>query len=221
MGALMRDRPFRPWVNWSIVVPMITDLPNLLTLSRIVAIPLLVALVAINRPGAAAAACLLFIVAAVTDYFDGHLARSRKQQSDLGRMLDPIADKLLVGASLMVLAGLNRLDYGALWPAIVILCREILVSGLREYLAGTRISLPVTRLAKWKTGFQMTAIGFLLAGDSTGVLLGMPWLPVGLMGSVMLWIAAVLTLMTGWDYLIAGLRHVEQATPVTTLDSAP
>ncbi|MBV1837605.1 CDP-diacylglycerol--glycerol-3-phosphate 3-phosphatidyltransferase [Acetobacter estunensis] len=190
---------------------MITDLPNLLTLSRIVAIPVLVALVAMNRPEASAAACLLFIAAAVTDWFDGHLARSRKLQSDLGRMLDPIADKLLVGASLMTLAGLGGLSqFGALWPAIVILCREILVSGLREYLAGTRASLPVTRLAKWKTGFQMTAIGFLLAGDSTGVLLHMPWLPVTLMGSLMLWIAAVLTLITGWDYLMAGLRHVER-----------
>ncbi|NHN87354.1 CDP-diacylglycerol--glycerol-3-phosphate 3-phosphatidyltransferase [Acetobacter conturbans] len=193
---------------------MITDLPNLLTLSRIVAIPVLVVLVALNRPEAAASACLLFIAAAVTDYFDGHLARSRQLQSDLGRMLDPIADKLLVGASLMVLAGLGKMPYGALWPAVVILCREILVSGLREYLAGTRISLPVTRLAKWKTGFQMTAIGFLLAGDSTGVLLGMPWLPVGLIGAIMLWVAAVLTLITGWDYLVAGLRHVERASNV-------
>lgn len=197
---------------------MITDLPNLLTLSRIVAIPVLVALVAADRPATAAAACLLFIIAAVTDYFDGHLARSRKLQSDLGRMLDPIADKLLVGASLMVLAGLGKLTFGSLWPALVILCREILVSGLREYLAGTKISLPVTRLAKWKTGFQMTAIGFLLAGDSTGVLLGMPWLPVSLAGSVMLWIAAVLTLMTGWDYLVASLRHVETGSPRTTVD---
>ena len=190
---------------------MITDLPNLLTLSRIVAIPVLLGLVAMNRPEMDAAACVLFIVAAVTDYFDGHLARSRHLQSDLGRMLDPIADKLLVGASLMVLAGLARLPYGALWPAIVILCREILVSGLREYLAGTRINLPVTRLAKWKTGFQMTAIGFLLAGDSTGRLLHMPWLPVGLLGSLMLWIAAVLTLKTGGDYLMAGLRHLGNA----------
>ncbi|GBQ94064.1 CDP-diacylglycerol--glycerol-3-phosphate 3-phosphatidyltransferase [Acetobacter nitrogenifigens DSM 23921 = NBRC 105050] len=199
---------------------MITDLPNLLTLSRIVAIPVLVALVAMARPGADAAACLLFIAAAVTDYFDGQLARSWKMQSDLGRMMDPIADKLLVGASLMTLAGMGRLPFDSLWPAIVILCREILVSGLREYLAATRISLPVTRLAKWKTGFQMTAIGFLLAGDSTGALLGMPWLHVGMCGAVMLWIAAVLTLITGWDYLNAGLRHVGRTAPKGAVDSA-
>ncbi|MDG6094388.1 CDP-diacylglycerol--glycerol-3-phosphate 3-phosphatidyltransferase [Acetobacter sp. AN02] len=190
---------------------MITDLPNLLTLSRIIAIPVLVLLVALCHPATDAAACVLFILAGITDYFDGHLARSRQLQSDLGRMLDPIADKLLVGASLMVLAGTDRMVFGALWPAIVILCREILVSGLREYLATTKVSLPVTRLAKWKTGFQMTAIGFLLAGDSTAGLIGLPALPIGLTGSVLLWIAAILTLITGWDYVLTGLRHVEQA----------
>ena len=115
---------------------MLTDLPNLLTLSRIAAIPLLVALVALRLPAADLAACVLFSGAAITDYFDGHLARIRRQQSDLGRMLDPIADKLLVGAALMMLVGQGRLSTGALYPAIVIMLREILVSGLREYLAG-------------------------------------------------------------------------------------
>ena len=109
----------------------------------------------------------------------------------------------------MVLAGFLRLPYQSLWPAIIILCREILVSGMREYLAERQARLPVTRLAKWKTGFQMTAIGFLLAGDGTGILLGMPWLPVALIGAVLLWISAVLTLITGWDYLTTGLRHVD------------
>ena len=110
---------------------------------------------------------MLFSTAAITDYFDGRLARSRRQQSDLGRMLDPIADKLLVGAALMMLVGLGRLSTWGLYPAIVIMLREILVSGLREYLAELRIGLPVTPLAKWKTGFQMGAIGTLLAGNST------------------------------------------------------
>ncbi|NVN10877.1 CDP-diacylglycerol--glycerol-3-phosphate 3-phosphatidyltransferase [Nguyenibacter vanlangensis] len=187
---------------------MLTDLPNVLTLSRIVAIPVLVALVAMGRPLTDSAACLLFIAAAFTDYLDGKLARARHQYSDLGRMMDPIADKLLVGASLMVLAGTGRLAYAALYPAIVILAREILISGLREFLASTRISLPVTRLAKWKTGIQMTAIGFLLAGDSTGALLHLQWLRVGLVGAALLWIAAGLTVITGWDYLLAGLRHI-------------
>jgi cardiolipin synthase (CMP-forming) len=186
---------------------MLTDLPNLLTLSRIVAIPLLVVLVALRHPVADLAACVLFSVAALTDYFDGKIARNRRQQSDLGRMLDPIADKLLVGAALMMLVGQSRLSALGLYPAIVIMLREMLVSGLREYLAVIRIGLPVTRLAKWKTGFQMGALGTLLAGDTTAQLLHLPFLPIGIIGEAMLWIAAVLTLWTGWDYLTAGLRH--------------
>jgi cardiolipin synthase (CMP-forming) len=186
---------------------MLTDLPNLLTLSRIVAVPLLVALVALHVPTADFAACVLFSSAAITDYFDGKLARIRRQQSDLGRMLDPIADKLLVGAALMMLVGQGRLSSWALYPAIVIMLREILVSGLREYLAGIRIGLPVTNLAKWKTGFQMGALGTLLAGDSSARLLHLSFIPVGLIGEAMLWVAAGLTLWTGWDYLTAGLRH--------------
>ena len=147
---------------------MLTDLPNLLTLSRIVAIPLLVVLVALGEPAADLAACILFSSAAVTDYFDGKVARARRLQSDLGRMLDPIADKLLVGAALMMLVGRGRLSTWGLYPAIVIMLREILVSGLREYLAQIRIGLPVTPLAKWKTGFQMGALGTLLAGRCLG-----------------------------------------------------
>jgi cardiolipin synthase (CMP-forming) len=192
---------------------MLTDLPNLLTLSRIAAIPLLVALVALRDPMADLAACILFGAAAITDYFDGKLARARRQQSDLGRMLDPIADKLLVGASLMMLAGQDRLSGLGLYPAIVIMLREILVSGLREYLAGIRIGLPVTRLAKWKTGFQMGALGTLLAGNTTAALLHLQFLPVSMIGESMLWVAAALTLITGWDYLTAGWRHA--AAPPT------
>src|SRR5271165_7580320 len=190
---------------------MLTDLHNLLTLSRIAAIPLLVGLVAVRAPVADLAACVVFSVAAVTDYFDGKLARDRRQVSNFGRMLDPIADKLLVGAALMMLAGEARLSFWGIYPAIVILLREILVSGLREYLAGIRVGLPVTRLAKWKTGFQMGALGTLLAGDSGAAILHLSFLPVSLIGESMLWIAALLTLITGWDYLTAGLRHA--ATP--------
>ncbi len=187
---------------------MLTDLPNLLTLSRIAAIPVLVILVLLHRPDADLGAALVFALAGVTDWFDGHLARSRAQMSDLGRMLDPIADKLLVGASLMVLAGAARLPLAALLPAIVILLREILVSGLREYLGGLRIGLPVTRLAKWKTAAQMAALGLLLAGDDGARIAGLAFLHVGHLGAIMLWLAALLTLITGWDYLTVGLRHV-------------
>jgi cardiolipin synthase len=192
---------------------MALNLPNLLSLSRIAAIPGLVALVAVHNPGADLAACALFGAAGITDWLDGRIARQRKLQSELGRMLDPIADKLLVGATLMVLAGMGRLSPLGLYPAIVIMCREILVSGLREYLAGLRVGLPVTRLAKWKTGLQMAALGTLLAGDTGAGLLGIGWLRVGLLGEAMLWVAAFFTLVTGWDYLRAGLRHVAPEPP--------
>jgi cardiolipin synthase len=116
---------------------------------------------------------------------------------------------LLVGATLMALAGLGRLTPLGLYPAIVIMCREILVSGLREYLAGFAVGLPVTKLAKWKTGLQMAALGTLLAGDNGAAKLGLEWLPVSSIGEAMLWAAAALTLVTGWDYLTAGLHHAD------------
>jgi cardiolipin synthase len=184
------------------------NFPNALTLSRIAAIPVLVALAALRQPGGDVAACAVFALAGATDWLDGRLARQHQLHSELGRMLDPIADKLLVGATLITLAGLGRLQRYGLYPAIVILCREILVSGLREYLAGLSVGLPVTKLAKWKTGLQMAALGTLLAGDSGAAVLGLGALPVGAIGQAMLWGAAVLTLVTGWDYLNAGLRHV-------------
>ncbi len=198
-----------------------TDLPNLLTLSRIAAIPVLVVLATLGHDWSDLAACAVFSAAAITDYFDGKLARSRKQISDFGRMLDPIADKLLVGAALMLLAGTGGLSDFGLFPAIVILLREILVSGLREYLAGLKIGLPVTNLAKWKTGFQMGALGALLAGDSGASVVWLSWLPVSLIGEVMLLAAAILTLVTGWDYLQAGLRHVSRASIPPPAESAP
>jgi len=190
---------------------MLSDLPNVLTLSRIAAIPLLVALAAMQTPAGDLAACVVFSIAALTDYFDGRLARGRRQTSDIGRMMDPIADKLLVGATLMMLVGAGRLRLWGLYPAIVIMLREIMVSGLREYLAGLRIGLPVTRLAKWKTGFQMGALGALLGGDDAASVLHLAWLPASQIGSAMLWVAALLTLVTGWDYLVAGLRHASAA----------
>jgi len=186
---------------------MLSDLPNVLTLSRIAAIPLIVLLMALGIAGADCAACLVFAAAGITDYLDGRIARDRRQTSDFGRMLDPIADKLLVGAVLMMLVGIGRMSLWGLYPAIVIMLREILVSGLREYLADVRVGLPVTQLAKWKTGVQLAALGTLIAGDSTARLLHIGWLPVSRIGEGMLWAAALLTLVTGWDYLKAGLRH--------------
>ena len=199
---------------------MPTDLPNLLTLSRIAAIPLLVALMMLRTPVGDILACAVFSAAAVTDYFDGKIARDRGAQTAFGRMLDPIADKLLVGAALMLLAGLGRLSLLGLLPAIVIMLREILVSGLREYLAGLRIGMPVTRLAKWKTGFQMGSIGVVVAGDSGASVILMDFLPISWMGEAGLWVAAALTLWTGWDYMTAGLQHAsaQDAPPARPAD---
>jgi cardiolipin synthase len=187
-----------------------TDLPNLLTLSRIAAIPVLAALMLARIPGADLAACILFTAAAVTDWLDGHLARTRGATSDFGRMLDPIADKLLVGATLMLLAGLGRLSDIGVLAAVVIMLREIMVSGLREFLAGLSVGLPVTALAKWKTGVQMVALGMLVAGNGAAAVIGLEMLPVSLVGEALLVLAAALTLITGWDYLAAGLRHVRR-----------
>jgi cardiolipin synthase len=156
-------------------------------------------------------ACALFSAAAVTDWLDGHMARRWEQQSEIGRFLDPIADKLLVSATIFMLTAFGRLSAQALLPALVILCREILVSGLREYLAELRVGMPVSRLAKWKTLIQMVAIGFLIVGDA-----GPAFLPVAGIGETLLWVAALLTLVTGYDYLQAGLRHM--ARPRPTID---
>lgn len=186
---------------------MLTDLPNILTLSRIAAIPLIVLLVAIGGAWGDLLAWIVFAAAGVTDYLDGRLAREMAQLSDFGRMLDPIADKLLIGATLMALVGFGHLPGWGIYPAIVIMLREILVSGLREYLAEIRVGLPVTRLAKWKTGVQMVALGLLVLSAPGAALLGLGWLPMAWLGGTLLWVAAVLTLVTGWDYLNAGLRH--------------
>nr|WP_294529126.1 CDP-diacylglycerol--glycerol-3-phosphate 3-phosphatidyltransferase [uncultured Rhodopila sp.] len=196
---------------------MLTDLPNILTLSRIAIIPLLVVSVAIHNPISDLVASVMFGIAAITDYFDGRLARSRRQQSDLGRMLDPIADKLLVAAALMMLVGQNRLSDWGVYPAIVIMLREILVSGLREYLSGVSVGMPVARLSKWKTGFQMGALGILLAGDTSAVLLRIGFIPISMLGEAMLWIAAALTIITGWDYLVASLRHAACRRPTSSV----
>jgi cardiolipin synthase (CMP-forming) len=189
-------------------VPL-TSLPNLLTLSRILAIPIVVASFYVPGDYARWFACALFSAAGVTDWLDGHMARRWAQQSEIGRFLDPIADKLLVAATLFMLVAKGRLSAEwALLPALVILCREILVSGLREYLAELRVGLPVSKLAKWKTAIQMVAIGVLIVGDA-----GPAFLPVTAIGESLLWLAALLTLVTGYDYLRAGLAHMTRAAP--------
>lgn len=196
-------------VNW----------PNLLTFGRILAVPVVVALLFWDKEHWMRwAALAVFVAAGITDYLDGYLARALSQHSSLGQMLDPIADKLLVAATLLMLVADGSIRSWTLWAAIVILCREILVSGLREFLAGVSVSLPVSRLAKAKTAVQLVALGFLIAGPAGDALLAQLGLvralgldgldPTGGVGRGLLWIAAAVTLITGWDYMRAGLRHV-------------
>lgn len=180
------------------------SLPNLLTYGRILAVPAVAACFYFKGDTPRWIAFGLFFFAAVSDFFDGYLARAWQQQSALGRMLDPIADKLLVSVSLLMLAADGTIGGWSLAAAIIILCREILVSGLREFLAELQVSVPVTQLAKWKTTFQLVAIGLLLAGPA-----GEDLLPgTTLAGLVALWIAAILTLYTGYDYFRAGIGHL-------------
>jgi cardiolipin synthase len=184
---------------------MYATAPNLLTGSRILAIPALIAAFYVPGDFGKWATATIFTLAAITDYFDGYLARSWSAQSPLGRMMDPIADKLLIGAAILMLVHFDR---APILPALVILCREILVSGLREFLAEVRVGLPVSRLAKWKTAVQMVALAFLLAGTAAPW-----WLFAEEVGWYGLWLAAGLTLITGFDYLYVGLRHSRAPQP--------
>ena len=180
------------------------SLPNLLTFGRIAAIPLIVVLLYSASGPARWIGFALFIVASVTDFFDGFLARAWQQQSLLGRMLDPIADKLLVAAVLLMLVADGTISGLSLFAALIILTREILVSGLREFLAEVRVGLPVSALSKWKTVIQMVALGFLLTGPAGPELHPMA-VAVGL---ALLWIAALVTLYTGYDYFRTGSKHL-------------
>ncbi|HSI40593.1 MAG TPA: CDP-diacylglycerol--glycerol-3-phosphate 3-phosphatidyltransferase [Xanthobacteraceae bacterium] len=185
------------------------SLPNILTYGRCAAVPLVAGcLFWVDILGGGLwlrwLALGIYLAAAITDFFDGYLARAWSQQSAIGRMLDPIADKLLVSTSLLMMASDGTIRGWSLWAALVILCREILVSGLREFLAELRVSVPVTQLAKWKTATQLIAVGVLLAGPAAdGLLPG-----TTLVGILLLWLSAVLTLYTGWDYFRAGVRHL-------------
>jgi cardiolipin synthase len=193
-----RPTPARPYA-----------LANLLTYARIAAVPAVVACMYWQNILQAGewlrwVALAIFIGAGITDILDGYFARRYGEQSTFGRMLDPIADKLLVASCLLMLAADDTIRGWSLWAAIVILCREILVSGLREYLAELRVSVPVTQLAKWKTTLQLIAVGFLIAGKAGDAIIpGVTWT-----GLVLLWLSALLTLYTGWDYFRAGVRHL-------------
>jgi cardiolipin synthase len=181
------------------------NIPNILTYGRIAAAPLVGATYYIPGNWGPWIAFGIFVVASVTDYFDGYLARAWQQQSALGRMLDPIADKLLVSVAILVLAVDGMFDGTSFWAAVIILMREIFVSGLREFLAGLRVSVPVTRLSKWKTTMQLIAVAALLIapalqGARQGFIINL--------GLTFFWATAVVTLYTGYDYFRAGLKHL-------------
>ena len=157
-----------------------------------------------QRPWADWAALTLFLLAAVTDWFDGYLARAWKQESRFGAAMDPIADKAMVIIALVVITGYSGMNPWLILPVSVILFREVFVSGLREFLGDKSRSLAVTQLAKWKTTLQMVAIAVLLAGPA----LDKMWPYATQSGIVLLWIAAIVTLYTGYDYFRAGLKHI-------------
>lgn len=182
---------------------MFRTLANQLTLSRILLIPVILLLLALPYGWAAWSAWFLFTIAGVTDFLDGYLARRDNQVSRIGQFLDPIADKLLVSAVLLLLVNNGKIDGIAVLPALVILLREVAVSGLREFLAGLSVSVPVSRLAKWKTTIQLIALGFLIVGSENAPW----WIPATPIGDILLWIAGGLTVVTGYDYWRASLRH--------------
>ncbi|MGH1454600.1 MAG: CDP-diacylglycerol--glycerol-3-phosphate 3-phosphatidyltransferase [Paracoccaceae bacterium] len=218
---------------------MIWNLPNILTTLRLLAAPAVaVMFLYFTRPYADWFALLLFVTAAITDWFDGYLARAWNQQTKLGAMLDPIADKAMVVIALMVIVGYSSMSPWLVLPATVILFREVFVSGLREFLGDTAGTLKVTKLAKWKTTTQMVAIAILFAQgvfehylgmssygmdqamvdgmltgqipDTQGLrwkLEGMIW--TGHIGHWMLWLAAVLTLITGFDYFRKSMPYLK------------
>ena len=187
------------------------SLPNLLTLSRIFAVPLLVFLLWRPAPLDYAITFVLYCIVGLTDYFDGYVARTQGQISRLGQFLDPIADKIMVGAVLIMLISSRKANPEPeiaglhIIAALIILLREIMVSGLREFLASLQVSIPVTALAKYKTTFQLVALGALILG---GAIPEQPW--VHQVGLVSLWAAAALTLITGYDYLRIGLKHMDR-----------
>jgi CDP-diacylglycerol--glycerol-3-phosphate 3-phosphatidyltransferase/cardiolipin synthase len=185
---------------------MLSSLPNLLTLSRVLAVPLFVILMWKASWVGYTAAFALYCLAGLTDYLDGYLARAQGTVSKLGVFLDPVADKIMVVAVIVMLIHNDHIAGWHVIPALVIILREITVSGLREFLATARVGLPVSQLAKWKTTFQMVALGALILAPASAH--WWPALPAQQVGLITLWLAGVLTLITGWDYMRVGLKHM-------------
>ena len=178
------------------------NISNILTLSRILIIPIIVLFIYLKSPWYGWMAFILFCLASITDYFDGYIARMRNEVSNLGTFLDPIADKLLVAAVILILTSKEVITDWETIPALIILLREIAVSGLREYLAGIKVSMPVSKIAKLKTSLQLSALAILILSES-----GISIIPILFIGKIALWSAGFLTLYTGYDYLKSGFKH--------------
>ncbi len=178
------------------------NLSNFLTLIRIIIIPIIVFCIYLKSPFFGWTAFILFCLASVTDYFDGYLARIRNEVTNFGTFLDPIADKLLVAAVILILTSKGVIADWETIPALIILLREITVSGLREYLAGVKVSVPVSRIAKLKTMLQLFALAFLILSESI-----IDIIPILYLGKFFLWLAGLLTLYTAYDYVKASIKH--------------
>ena len=179
------------------------NLSNFLTILRVLVIPVIVICIYLKNPFFGWTAFILFCLASITDYFDGYLARRRNEVTNFGTFLDPIADKLLVAAIILILTSKGVISDWETIPALIILLREITVSGLREYLAGIKISIPVSRIAKMKTFLQLAALALLILSENN-----ISSLPIIYLGNIFLWIAGLLTLYTGYDYIKASIKHL-------------
>ena len=186
---------------------MLRKIPNILTIGRIIIVPFFV--LAFYLPGfyGDLTACVLFVIASFTDFLDGMLARMLGEESKLGELLDPIADKIIVATALILLVMSGTIKHYEVIAAIIILTREILISGLREFLARGQIKLPVTNLAKLKTFLQMIAIALLLTGETGNKILNFQDYNAQTIGMILLWLSAFLTLYTGYEYLRKGIHH--------------
>jgi cardiolipin synthase len=186
---------------------MLKKIPNILTIGRIIIVPFFV--LAFYLPGfyGDLTACVLFVIASFTDFLDGMLARMMGEESKLGELLDPIADKIIVATALILLVMSGTIRHYEVIAAIIILTREILISGLREFLARGQIKLPVTNLAKLKTFLQMVAIALLLTGETGNTILNFQDYNAQTIGIILLWLSAFLTLYTGYEYLRKGIDH--------------
>ena len=185
------------------------NLPNIITLSRLASLPVLLILMFFPYGWAAWTALFLYTLGCITDYLDGYLARKMNIESAFGKFLDPIADKIFVITVILCLVATHKLEGIWVIPPLLIITREFLISGLREFLGPKNISVPVSKLAKFKTGFQMTSLGFLIVGPYGDFVLAFTHITTLGWGYILITIAALLTVHTGWDYLKVGMKHLQ------------